>query len=254
MNANLTAELRKLRATRSTTGAALAVLGLGAALAVANVTLAGTQDNPALDADTFQHVVRAPSAVVGFAMLVVGILASASEYRHITIVATLLAQPRRAVVAVAKLAAVTIAALVVAGLTAVVSTAVAWPLLLSREAPAADLGAVPAALVVLVGTAAVYGALGVALGLLVRNQAVAMTVALLWYFVVERILPMVLRAPDATDWLPRGAADAFARLGDPAGGSGAGSLPPWLGGAVLVAYAAGLAGVATVALVRRDQT
>ena len=50
--------------------------GFSAALATANVLLAGTEQNPALDADTFQHVVRAPTAIVGFAMLVVGVLAS----------------------------------------------------------------------------------------------------------------------------------------------------------------------------------
>ena len=253
MNPALTAELRKLRATRTTAAAALTVLGFGAALAVANVMLAGTQDNPALDANTFQHVVRAPTAITAFAMLVVGVLASTNEYRHNTIVTTLLAQPRRAAVAVTKLAAVGLTALAVAVLTAGVSVAVAVPLLLARDAPAADLTDVPAALLVLTGTAALYGALGVALGLLVRNQAVAMTVALLWYFVVERLLPMVLRAPDAANWLPRGAADAFARLGDATSGSGSGLLPPWLGGGLLAAYAAGLAAVATLALTRSDQ-
>lgn len=252
MNPALTAELRKLRATRTTTAAALTVVGMGVALAVANVTLAGTGDNPALNGDTVQHVVRAPTALAAFAMLVVGVLSSAGEYRHNTVVATLLAQPRRGIVAAAKLAAVSIVALVVGGLTAGVSAVVAWPLLVSRDAPPAHLAAVPAALTVLAVTAVLYGLLGVALGMLVRNQAVALTAALLWYFVVERILPVVLRAPEAADWLPRGAADAFARLGDSATGSGSGPSP-WMGGALLAAYAVGVAAVATVALVRRDQ-
>jgi ABC-2 type transport system permease protein len=254
MNPTLTAELRKLRATRTTTATALVVAGLSGVIAVANVVLAGKQQNPPLDADTFQHIVRAPTAIVGFAMLVVGVLASAGEYRHNTIVPSMLAQPRRARLAVAKMQSVTIVGLVVAAVSAAVSSATGWALLSSREAPAADLGPVPSGLLVLGGTAALYGVLGVGLGLLLRNQAVAMTVALVWYFVVEQVAPMVLSAPHAQKWLPGGAADAFTQLGDPAGGSAAGLVAPWLGAGLLTAYALGLAALATAVLVRRDQT
>jgi ABC-2 type transport system permease protein len=254
MNPTLTAELRKLRATRTTTATALVVAGLSGVIAVANVVLAGKQQNPPLDADTFQHIVRAPTAIVGFAMLVVGVLASAGEYRHNTIVPSMLAQPRRARLAVAKMQSVTIVGLVVAAVSAAVSSATGWALLSSREAPAADLGPVPSGLLVLGGTAALYGVLGVGLGLLLRNQAVAMTVALVWYFVVEQVAPMVLSAPHAQKWLPGGAADAFTRLGDPASGSALGLVAPWLGGGLLTAYALGLAALATAVLVRRDQT
>jgi ABC-2 type transport system permease protein len=254
MNLTLTAELRKLRATRTTTAAALVVAGLSGVIAVGNVVLAGKEQNPPLDANTFQHIVRAPTAIVGFTMLVVGVLVSAGEYRHNTIVPSLLAQPRRARLAVAKVLAVGIVGLVFAAASAVVSSATGWLLLSSREAPAADLGAVPSGLLVLGGTAALYGVLGVGLGLLLRNQAVAMTVALVWYFVVEQIAPMVLRAPHAQKWLPGGAADAFTQLGDPAGGSAAGLVAPWLGAGLLTAYALGLAALASAALVRRDQT
>jgi len=254
MNATLSAELRKLRATRTTAAAGLVVAGLSAAIAAANVALAGKDQNPPLDADTVHHILRAPTVIVGFAMLVVGVLASAGEYRHNTVVPSLLAQPRRARLALSKLAAIGILAVLVSALSAVASSSTGWLLLSSREAPAADLGAVPSGLLVLGVTAGLYGVLGVGLGLLLRNQAVAMTVALVWYFVVEQIAPMVLRAPHAQKWLPGGAADAFSRLGDPAGGSAAGLVAPWLGGGLLTAYALGLAALATAALVRRDQT
>ena len=253
MNPTVTAELRKLRATRTTTAAALVVAGLSAAVAAANVLLAGKDQNPALDADTFQHVVRAPTAIVGFAMLVVGVLASAGEYRHNTIVPSLLAQPRRARLAVAKAQAVGIVGVVMATMSAVLSSVVGWVLLSSRGAPGADLGPVPAGLLVLGGTAALYGVLGVGLGLLLRSQAVAMTVALVWYFVVEQVAPLVIGAPHAQKWLPGGAADAFTRLGDPAGSSPAGLVAPWLGGGLLTAYALALTALGTALLVRRDQ-
>lgn len=253
MSAALTAELRKLRATRTTTAAALGVLALAGALAAANVLLAGRDKNPDLDADTFHHVVRAPTMVLGFAMLVVGVLASAGEYRHNTIVPTLLAQPRRGAVVAAKLQAVALAGLVMAIASAAVSSAVGLALLASRDAPAADLGPLPSGLLVLAGTGVVYGLLGVGLGLLVRNQAVAMTAALVWWFVVERLAPALLREPHAAKYLPGGAADAFVRLGDPAR-SVSGEVTPWLGGVLLATYAVTLAGLATLALRSRDQT
>jgi len=254
MNATLSAELRKLRATRTTAAAGLVVAGLSAAIAAANVALAGKDQNPPLDADTVHHILRAPTVIVGFAMLVVGVLASAGEYRHNTVVPSLLAQPRRARLALSKLAAIGILAVLVSALSAVASSSTGWLLLSSRDAPATDLGPVPTGLVVLGGTAVLYGMLGVGLGLLLRNQAVAMTVALVWYFVIEHVAPMVFSAPHAAKWLPGGAADAFSRLGDPASGSATGLVAPWLGGGLLTAYAFGLAVLATAGLVRRDQT
>ena len=253
MSPTLSGELRRLRATRSTAVALTAVAVFSALFAVANVALAGKQENPPLDGDTFHHIVRAPTMVLGFAMLVVGVLASAGEYRHSTIVPTLLAQPRRSALAGAKLAAVATAGLVLAATSALVSSVTGLALLSTRDAPAADLGPLPSGLLVLGLTGAVYGMLGVGLGLLLRNQAVAMTVALLWWFVVERIAPMLLREPHAATYLPGGAADAFVRLGDPAR-SVSGPVTPWLGGVLLATYAAGLAGLATAALERRDQT
>ena len=136
MNPTLTAELRKLRATRTTTAAALVVAGLSAASSPSPTSCWPARSRTrALDADTFQHIVRAPTAIVGFAMLVVGVLASAGEYRHNTIVPSLLAQPRRARLAVAKVLAVGIVGLVMAAASAVVSSAVGWLLLSSRGRP-----------------------------------------------------------------------------------------------------------------------
>ena len=254
MSTALAAENRKLRATRSTGLAAMAVLALGAALAVANVLLAGTGQNAPLDEDAFQHIVRAPTGVLGFAMLLLGVLTAAGEYRHGTIVTTLLAQPHRGRVAMAKLSAVGLAGALLAVATAAVSAAVGLPLLAGQDAPAIDWGPVPTGLLVLVATGVLYGAVGVGLGLLLRNQAAALTLALLWWFVMERIVPVVLGEPQAIKWLPGGAATAFAGLGDGSGAGPDGLLPPWQGGLLLTAYAVAIAALAVVVLRRRDQT
>ena len=251
MSTTLTAETVRLRATRSTGLALLVTLGLTAAIAVANVLVAGHQENPPLRPITLENIVRAPSQVLGFAMLVLGVLAAAGEYRHGTVLPSLLAQPRRARWALAKVAAIAGLGVAAAALTSMVATAVAVPLLVTHDAPSQHLGGLPLAVLSVMFVGAGYGAIGVALGLLLRNQAAALTTALVWQFVVEGALPAILQAPGMVRYLPGGAADALARLGDPAV---EGLLQPWLGVALFTAYAVGLVVVAMIVSVPRDVT
>jgi ABC-2 type transport system permease protein len=244
-----TAEIRRLRATRSTAVAVLVALAFAAALAVANVLLAGHQDNPPLKADALEHVIRAPAQVLGFVMLLVGVLAAAGEYRHGTVVASLLAQPRRSRWALAKLAAVARLGLVTATACTVLAVAVAVPLLTTQDAPAQQLGTLPLAALSGAVVAVGYGLVGVALGLLLRSQAAALTTALVWQFVVEGALPGVLQSPGMVRYLPGGAADSVLALGDR---TVDGLLAPWAGVALFSAYAVGLLLVALVVRVPRD--
>ena len=243
------AERRRLRATRSTAVAVLVAVAFAVALAVALVLLAGHQDNPPLKADALDHVIRAPAQVLGFVMLLVGVLSAAGEYRHGTVVASLLAQPRRARWAIAKAAAVARLGLVAAASCTVLALAVAVPLLPTQDAPAQHLGTLPLAALSGAVVAVGYGLIGVALGLLLRSQTAALTAALLWQFVVEGVLPVVFRAPDMVRYLPGGAADSTLRLGDR---TVDGLLPPWAGVALFSAYALGLVLLALVVRVPRD--
>ena len=247
----IAAETRRLRATRSTAVAVLVALAFAVSLAVANVLLAGHQDNPPLDADVLDHVIRAPAQVLGFLLLLVGVLSAAGEYRHGTVVASLLAQPRRDRWALAKAAAVARLGLSAAVLGTVLAVAVAVPLLATHDAPAQHLGTLPLAALSVVVVAVGYGVIGVALGLLLRSQTAALTTALVWQFVVEGVLPVVLRSPGLARVLPGGAADAVGRLG---GSAGDGLLPPWGGVALFTAYALGLLLAALVLRVPRDVT
>jgi hypothetical protein len=244
----LAAETRKLHATRSTWFGLLAVLVLSGGLAVANVLLSGTEDNPALSAQTLDNVLRAPIKILAFAMLLIGVLAGSGEYRHRTIIPTLLAEPRRSRMVAAKVLAVARLGVLAALATAAVSAAVGVPMLVAREAPSPDLGAPVLGVVTMAGLAAGYGVLGVALGLLLRNQAAAVTVAVVWQFVVENILPVVLRAPGMSKALPGGAADSLARLGRSVG---EGMLPPWQGALVFAGYTAALVAAALLVSVPR---
>jgi ABC-2 type transport system permease protein len=246
---SVTAEARKLRATRSTTVAVLAVLALTAGLAVANVLIAGQQDNPPLGAHALEHALRAPGQVLGFVMLLIGVLTAAGEYRHGTILSTLLSQPRRSRVVAAKVAAVGGLGVVASVATSVLAVAVSVPLLRSHGAPAQQLAGVPWAVLAVAGTAVGYGVIGVALGLLLRNQTAALGTALVWQFVVEGVLPVIFRSPGMVRFLPGGAAHSLGQLGAQVGSS---YLQPWQGAAVFAGYALGLVAVATALAVPRD--
>lgn len=89
---------------------------------------------------------------------------------------------------------------------------------------------------------ALHGVFGVVIGSLLRNTAAAVGVTLVWAFVVEGVLPVVLRSPDLAHWLPGGAVSQV--LADQAG---SGQLAPPAAGALLVGYAAALVVASVVA-------
>ena len=75
-------------------------------------------------------------------------------------------------------------------------------------------------------------------GLLLRNTAAALGLALMWAFVVEGRIPAVTRAPGMVRWLPEAAANAVLHGASPA----ATTLSAGVALAVLAGYAAVLAG------------
>jgi len=83
--------------------------------------------------------------------------------------------------------------------------------------------------------AALYGVLGASLGLLLRNTAAAVGLALMWAFVIEGILPALIRALGIVRWLPEAAANAVLHGASPA------VLPVGVALTVLAGYAAVLA-------------
>jgi ABC-2 type transport system permease protein len=101
----------------------------------------------------------------------------------------------------------------------------------------------PVAGAVVVG--ALFGMLASALGLLTRSTALALTTLLLWRFVGEGILPVVLRRPGMSEWTPSGVARTV--------------VSPWHdlttafgSGALLVGYVVLVAAAAAVMFLRRD--
>jgi hypothetical protein len=245
MRSLIAAELLKLRTTRMLAVCVGVVVLLAAALPIFAGAVAGHRGEPALAPSSLADFLRAPAQLSGAAVLLVGLLAAAGEFRHRTIFSTRLEEPRTTRLLAAKL--ITLAAVgVVVGLAmGLVATAVG-ALVLERHHVAVEPLAhgVPRLAVVLPAVIALQGMLGVAIGALLRNTAAAVGATLVWAFVVEGVVPVLTGQPHVTNWLPSGAIHEVI-----AGHTQAGQLPPVTAAAVLIAYA-GVLITATVILDR----
>jgi len=247
---NLTAtELLKLRTTRAPWVVA-AVLASGAiALVIFIASVAGSRGTEPLQPDNLPLLVRAPGQIVGFGMILLGVLSVTAEFRHRTAVTTFLAEPRRGRMLAAKGLAMATVAACVAALVAVVTLATA-----AAEFQVHDVAfqltshGTPAAIAGLLAAAVLSALLGVALGALLPNTAAALTCALVWTFVIEGVLPVVTRNPGLVRWLPDGALGAVRSLG----AASDQVISPLSAVVVLLAYVAALALAGLVLLQRRE--
>lgn len=244
MNALVAAELLKLRTTRTTwalLAGMLALVALGVSVGVAR----GIHPPVATD-DELRRTFSAAGAGWLF-VLALGVLATAGEFRHGTAARTFLAEPRRARVVFAKIAALGIAGLCFGLIATAATLALALPWLRARgvHVSVAD-AAVWRVVVGSIATTAVYGPIGVAVGALLRNQFAALIAVCAWGLGVEPALGALW--PGAAPYFPDGAASAVTRAPLP-------HLLPTAWGALLFAgYAAAFAVAAVHTTIRRDPT
>jgi len=239
------AELLKLRtAPRTALALVLGLLGI-VALGTAG-TVDSAVDSPVDVDEVLRDVVSGPAGVTAFFALVLGVLVVTTEFRHGTATHTFLAAPRRERVLAAKVTASVLAAALLALLATALALAIAivWLTAADRSVPLADGDLVGDGARLLLGSA-LWAALGVAVGAVVRNQAGAIAFALIWLLVAEPLASTVFDR--VADYLP-GAAIA-AVLGWDESGLSAGR-----GLAVALAYVVVLGVAATAATVRRDLT
>ncbi len=183
-------------------------------------------------------------------VLIVALLSMTTEFRHGTIGRTLQITPGRSVVLVGKLVAATLyaVAFLVAGL-ALVAVLVGIRGLTAGSGLEVGSATRSAAWYGLVGLV-LTSWLGVALGALMRSQVVALTVTLVWVFVVEGAF--LTLAPSVGRWLPFNALNAvFTADGGatPMGGASPELLSPLLGLSVFVTYVV-VAAVGAIVLMR----
>lgn len=244
MTALIHAELQKVRTTR-TIWVLLAATAAVTALAVAGAVFAGANAGTDLESDAGVRLAMHVSSAGAVFVLVLGMIMTAGEYRHGTATDTYLTTPARWPVTTAKVATAATIGLGFGALSAAIAFAVASHAyqIKGYTLPTGS-GDVTGILLGAVVYAALFGAIGAALGSLVRNQVAAITGALAWLLVAEQIV--VGLAPAVGRYLPAAAGRALVR--DP---SDALVSQP-VGAAVLAGYAAAIVGLAVLADRRRD--
>jgi ABC-2 type transport system permease protein len=196
------AELLKLRTIRAPWGFALAALGLAGLLAAGHIGSPPEDGRLAPDYQLNLVLVAALPAVV--LALLLGMLLFTNEFRHGTISRTLLVTPRRPVVVAIKVLVGAAAGLGL-GLLAFVATSIA----IAVGLPIVDVQIEPAdvanGLWRILVAAALIGALGAAIGGVVHSQVGALVGTLVWLFVAEPIVWVLLGLVDldgVTSYLP----------------------------------------------------
>ena len=247
MTALIRAELRKLATTRTTWLLAAGALALIAGAVTASAAAA-----------TFTGVspARACLTMAGLAQtfaLLAGSLAVTTEYRHKTITPALLISPRRLPLLAAKLVTLTVTGAAFGLLTFGTAAAIALPVLAGRHIASGLSQWQLTGILAGSGATALFAALGVGIGTVVRNQVAAVITVLALLYVAEPLLGFLPGAGRVVQRYGLAGIDSAATgtTGYPAG---AHLLGHYAGGAVLAAYAAAAMVAGAVLLRRRDVT
>jgi ABC-2 type transport system permease protein len=238
------AELLKVRSTRTTLGLLLGMIALILlfSLLTGLLSKAGT-----LSSTENQRQLLSLGSLAGLFSALAGVLLVTSEYRYGTIRPTFLFTPRRPRVLAAKLIAGLLAGIVFGVIGEGVGFAIGY-LTLDARGISFSLGGGDVALLVLgtLAATALWGAMGVGLGAILRNQVGAVITLLAWGFIVDNLLFGLV--PSVGRFTPTRAQDAFIGL------TTEHLLSPAAGGLVLVAWVAVLAVIGLPLVTRRDVT
>lgn len=250
MRALVQAEVLKLR-TRSAAWMMLAMLAVVTLGIAATIPKAGDHDapvpldDPGLLAATVGGLV--PVSMVFVVLL--GVLSFTQEFRYGTATSTYLVEPRRSRVLVAKLLSQALASGVVSLVTLAYAALLATAIIRFRDGDATiswQFWQTAAAAIVCM---AAYSAIGVSIGVLIRNQIVVAVGVLVWMMAVEwTVLPSF---PTVGRWLPVGVSNTLLQQG-PSLGLDEELLSVPMSGLVLVGYTAVAVTLAVLLTPKRD--
>jgi ABC-2 type transport system permease protein len=248
MTRSLSAELFKLRTTRTFYGLVGGCLGLIYLITV----LASSLGHPHRGDDVMRGLMGL-AGLAGAIALVLGVLTISTEFRHGTITPTLLVAPRRVPLLLAKLITTVLAGFVL-GLLATGFVAIAVSLI--SGARGYDDGATTSQVwhMVIGGTLAtgLYGALGLGLGAIVRNQVGGIIGGLVYIFVAEPLLRII---PTVGDWIAKYGLDGTTSSLTYTNGRDADNVLSQVpGGLLLLGYVAVLVVIGIILTDRRDVT
>jgi ABC-2 type transport system permease protein len=241
----LEAELIKLRTTR--TFAALAAVAIGLSLLI--TVLVSILSEPSQDevlTDVFS------SDASGLFIQLLAVVGITGEWRHRTITSSLLAAPDRLRFLAAKTIAFAAAGIVLSVLIMIAVAIAGFAILTIRDLPTPGLGEWIFQVLRNAAVAALWGGFGVALGALVRNQAVAVVGVLVLIFVVDSAVTALV--PSVGRFSPFSALPT-AVAGIPADNAGIPDvdlIPGGLAALAMLAWIGSLFAIGAVLLIRRD--
>ena len=238
------AELLKVRSTRTTIGLLLGMIALILLFTLLTGLLASAS---ALHTAEDQRAFLSLADLAGVFSALAGVMLVASEYRYGTMRPTILFTPHRSRVLASKVIAGILAGIAFSIVGEAIGWALGYAIISGRGIPFA-LSSGDSVQLVLggLGSVALWGAIGVGLGAMLRNQVGAVITLLAWAFVVNPLLFGLV--PSIGRFMPTYAGDALIGL------TTSHLLPAVAGGVVLVGWTALLAAVGIALTARRDVT
>jgi ABC-2 type transport system permease protein len=243
----LRSELLKQRSTR--TNLALLVYMFGVILLVALLHVFSLPAGELGPRDNQLKLLGWGTSIGALFAALLGALSITAEIRHGLIRPTLLATPRRSRVIAAKVGASALAGVVVGLLAEALTAAIVSTGLTARGVEiAVTAGDFAHLLAGGAAAAALFAAIGVGVGALVRNQVGSVVGLCVWLLLVETIL--IGDVPSAGQFSPGASAGSLAGALQNVGP--ADLLAPVLGALLLVAYATAASAAGSIATERRD--
>jgi len=242
MIAQLRAELLKVRSTRTTIGL---LLGMVALILLFTLLTGLLSHPPGLMGKQNQKQLFGLGSLAGVFSALAGVLLVTGEYRYGTIRPTILFNPARSQVLTAKIVAGALAGIVFGVIGEGIGWAISYVILDGRGITIV-LSSSDVLLLALGGLAAValWGAIGTALGTIIRNQVGAIITLLAWGFVVDNLLFGLV--PAVGRFMPTRATDAMTGLRTEH------LLSPAVGAIILIAWATVLAMIGIGLTSQRD--
>jgi len=245
MSALLQAELLKLRTTRTFNALVGAALILSLIVLVLSTLL--------IDGFSEDDVRGSFSGdLTPIFILLLGAMGMAGEWRHRTITSTVLASPDRLKLMAAKTISYAIAGVVVSFIITTSLMVVGTIILSSRGETTLDFASLVDVMWRNLVVAAYLGAIGVAVGAIVRNQVAAIIGLILFPLVVE--IALFGLVPDVARFSPIQGAPSGLAVVQPDDGSGVDLLSPQVALLVMLGWVAVLFAAGALLLRRRDLT